>query len=310
MHALLIYNSRAHEYATLLREQGYRGPVKACTTVEEAVAAAGEAEILLGAKLPHQLYPHLRRCRWIQSLNAGIEDFVGAPVPDGIQVTRVVGLFGGYIAEYILGYMLAHLLQLRRGLEQQAERRWQRYDTGRLAGKRLGLAGLGSIGSEVTARARALGVEVVGLSRSGRATSLVETVYTQEQATQFCQGLDFLAVTLPLTPETRGLFGDEQLAALSPGALVVNCGRGPVIREEALLQALRSGHLGGAVLDVFAAEPLPVVSPLWSEPGVMVTPHISGPSVPAQVAAYFLRNYGRFVRGEALEGLVESGRGY
>ncbi|HLO02260.1 MAG TPA: D-2-hydroxyacid dehydrogenase, partial [Symbiobacteriaceae bacterium] len=267
MHRLLIWGPRAHQYADLLAKQGYPGPILPATTLAEALPLAAEAEILLGARIPAELLTQMPRLRWIQTPNAGVEDLVAAPIPPGVLTTRVVGLFEGYIAEWTLGYMLAHTLRLQQGLTQQGEGQWQHYFIDRLEGKRLGVAGIGSIGQGVARRAAALGLQVVGLGRRGRADgSLFKATYTPDRLLEFCRGLDFLAITLPLTPETEGLFGAEALAALNPGALVLNAGRGRVVQEEALLGALRGGHLGGAVLDVFATEPLPPTHPLWREP--------------------------------------------
>lgn len=312
MHPLLIWGPRAYQYADLLTHEGYPGPVHPATTLAEALPSAAEAEILLGARIPAELLAEMPRLRWIQTPNAGVEDLVAASIPPGVLTTRVVGLFEGYIAEWTLGYMLAHTLRLRQGLTQQGERQWQHYFIDRLEGKRLGVAGIGSIGQGVARRAAALGLQVVGLGRNQResAGSPFTAIYTTEQLLDFCRGLDFLAMTLPLTPGTEGLFGSEALAVLNPGALVLNAGRGRVIQEEALLGALQSGHLGGAVLDVFATEPLPPAHPLWTAPGVTVTPHIAGPSVPAEVAAYFLQNYARFTSGTPLVGLIDRTRGY
>lgn len=310
MHHLVVYARTAPKVAELVRSLGYEGPITACTTPDEARAALPEADILLVARMPAELYPLLKRCRWVQSLNAGIEDLVAAPLPAGAVATRVVDLFGGYIAEYILGYMLAHSLRMQEAQELQSRKEWKHYYIGRLEGKSLGLAGLGSIGIEVAKRALALGMQVRGLSRSGTPVAGVADVYTPADLKAFCSGLDYLAVTLPFTPETERLFGAEALAALNPGAVLINCGRGQVIDQEALQGALRSGHLGGAVLDVFPVEPLPADNPLWSEPKVIVTPHVSGPSVPADVARYFMANYERFCNGQPLQGVIDRERGY
>jgi glyoxylate/hydroxypyruvate reductase A len=310
VHSLLVYGPRAPEYTALLRERGYPGPIHAATTADEARPFLDQAEILLGARVPAVLWSAMDRLRWVQSVNAGVEDLVAAPLPAGVITTRVVGLFDDYISDYVLGYMLAHTLKMRQALQNQTEGRWQKYQIDRLAGKRLGVAGIGSIGRAVAAKAGALGMRVVGLGRTGRPVAGVEAVYTPARLRDFCRDLDFLAITLPLTPETDGLVGEEALAALRPGAVVINCGRGRVLQEEALLGALRSGHLGGAVLDVFAEEPLPPQSPLWREPGVIITPHISGPSVPQEVVDYFLQNYARFRAGAPLVGVIDRDRGY
>lgn len=310
MHHVVLYGRSAPKVAELLRGRGFAGTMTSCTTREEAERALPQADILFSSWLPKDLYPLLTRCRWIQSFNAGVEDLVAAPIPAGIVTTRVVGLFGGYIGEFVAGYMLAHTLKMRENAELQARREWKHYYIERVEGKVLGLAGLGSIGTEVARRAHALGVRVRGLSRSGKPVEGVAEVYTMDRLLEFCRGLDFLALTLPLTPETDGLFGQEALAALNPGSVVINCGRGRVLQEEAVIQSLRSGHLGGAVLDVFATEPLAADHPFWTEPGVTVTPHISGPTTPHEVVEYFLQNYERFVKGEELVGLFDPSRGY
>lgn len=311
MHSLLLWGPRAHQYAELLTQKGYPGPLHVATTIEEALPAAGEAEILLGARIPAELLAQMPNLRWIQTPNAGVEDLVAAPVPPGVLTTRVVGLFEGYIAEWTLGYMLAHTLKLKQGLAQQSEGRWEHYYIDRLEGKRLGVAGIGSIGQGVARRAAALGLEVVGLGRRPRESEgSFAATYTADELLDFCHGLDFLAITLPLTPETDGLFGAAALHALNPGAMLLNAGRGRVVQEEALLGALRDGHLGGAILDVFATEPLPPEHPFWTEPGITVTPHIAGPSVPAEVADYFLQNYARWRSEAPLVGLLDRTQGY
>ncbi len=310
MHHLLIYSRAAAKVAELVRAEGYIGAITACTTPEEARIGLPTADILLVARMPAELYPLLTRCKWIQSLNAGIDDIVSAPVPTGVPATRVVDVFGGYISEYILGYMLAHSLRMQENRDLQSRREWKHYYIHRLEGKTLGLAGLGSIGSAVALRASAFGMKLKGLSRSGLPTSQVADTYTPDRIHQFCTGVDFLALTLPLTPETDELIGTEALAALNPGAVVLNCGRGRILQENATIQALRSGHLGGAVLDVFATEPLESDHPYWTEPGIIVTPHVSGPSVPADVTRYFMANYRRFLSNQPLRGMIDRDRGY
>lgn len=307
---LLIYSRDAAEYAALVRALGYPGAILPCSHPEEGLRHAPRAEIMLVWRAPAALFRAAPGLRWVQSLGAGVEDLVRADIPDGIPVTRVVDLFGPYIAEYIFGHLLHRTLDIPRVRAQQAARRWEPFRIGLLRGRRIGVAGLGSIGRELVRKARAFDMEVWGLSRSGAPVEGVARVFRPEERLEFVAGLDVLASVLPRTPATDRLFGAAEFAAMKPGALVVNCGRGAVLDEAALVDALRSGHLGGAILDVFATEPLPPDSPLWGLPNVTVTPHISGPSVPAEVAAFFMENFRRHRAGEPLAGVVDRCRGY
>lgn len=308
--SLLIYSRDAADYARLLAGLNYPGEILACSDPAEGLRLAPRAEIMLVWRAPAGLFRAAPRLRWAQSLGAGVEDLVVADIPDGVVVTRVVDLFGSYIAEYVFGHLLHRTLDIPRVRAQQAARRWEHFRIGLLRGQRIGVAGLGSIGLEVVRKARAFDMEVWGLSRGGAPVEGVARVFRPEQRREFVAGLDVLAIVLPRTEGTERLFGAAEFAAMRAGALIVNCGRGAVLDEPALVDALRSGRLGGAILDVFTEESLPPDSPLWSLPNVTVTPHISGPSVPDEVAAFFMANFRRFAAGEPLVGIVDRGRGY
>ncbi len=149
-----------------------------------------------------------------------------------------------------------------------------------------------------------------GLSRSGTDVEPFEAVFPKDRLRDFLDRLDYLVSTLPDTPETRSLLDADALGALPPHAVLVNVGRGSVLDEQALADALRSDRLGGAVLDVFEEEPLPPDSPLWDTPKLTVTAHVAARSFPAEITPVFLRNYRRFVAGEALDYVVDFERGY
>lgn len=307
---ILIYDPRrASAYAEMLEpflptSAGHR--LIPCATRPEAEQAIGEAEILLCWRFPVDLLPRAARLRWVQALSAGIEDLVRADLPEGVPLTRVEGLFSGYMSEYAFAHMLAHAQQLRRLYRAQAEGRWEPFTIGKLAGKRLGVAGVGSIGQAVAAKGKAFGMEVWALARTRRELPNADRLFTPDEAAAFTAGVDYLVSSLPDTPESRGLINPE---GMKEGALLVNMGRGATLDEGAILRAVRSGRIQ-AVLDVFQREPLPAEHPFWTEPGITVTPHLSGPSVPAEVARYFLANLERFERGEPLVGLVDRERGY
>ncbi len=309
---ILVYaRGGAEHYAEAVRRAVPTAVVRAASDPAAARAAVPDAEILLSWRLPHELYALAARLRWVQCLGAGVEDIVAAAeLPRSVAVTRIVDQFGVSIAEYVFAELLARVRDLERVRAQQAERLWRPFVAERLAGRTLGVAGLGSIGREVVRKGRAFDMRVLGLSRTAAPDGLVDRHFGPDAWTAFVRELDYLVLVLPLTPQTRGVVGAEVLAAMRPGSVLVNVGRGAVVDEAALVEALRAGRPGGAVLDVFETEPLPPESPLWSLPGVTVSPHISGPSRTDEVAAFFLDNLARFERGEPLAGLVERERGY
>jgi glyoxylate/hydroxypyruvate reductase len=275
-------------------------------TRKEAAAYIGEADVIFSWKLPADLFPQARRLCWVQAMGAGVEDLVAAPLPEGCLLTRVEGLFGSYMSEYAFLHMLAHAQKLPEIYANAAQKRWAPFTIGKLGGKRLGVAGSGSIGMEVIRKGKAFDMEVWSLVRAPRSVEGADRVFTMDQAAEFAAGVDYLVSVLPLTPETTGLIDP---LAMKEGAVLINMGRGATVNEARLLAAAREGRIE-AVLDVFATEPLPESHPFWSTPGITVTPHLSGPSVPAEVADFFAANFRRFVSGEPLVGVVDRQRGY
>lgn len=308
-YTVLVYvpnAARLDAYTELLPDLLPEARLLYCQTRDEVAAVIAEADVLFSWKFPTDLFPLARRLRWVQAQGAGIEDLVGAPLPEGCVLTRVEGLFGGYMSEYAFAHMLAHAQQLRRTYAAQAANRWEPFTIGKLAGKRLGVAGAGSIGMEVVKKGKAFGMEVWSLVRTPREMDGVDQVFTTDRAAEFTAGVDYLVSVLPLTPDTVGLIDP---LGMKEGAMLVNMGRGATVHEGRLLEAVKSGRISAA-LDVFPAEPLPADHPFWQMPGVTVTPHLSGPSVPAEVAEYFAANFRRYVTGQPLVGLVDRERGY
>ncbi|HYG58353.1 MAG TPA: D-2-hydroxyacid dehydrogenase [Symbiobacteriaceae bacterium] len=304
---ILIYSTtKAEEYAALVRSRLPEVRVLTSSTPEEAAAQIHEADVLFSWRFPGDLFARAERLRWVQSMGAGVEDLIAAPIPQSCLVTRIEGLFGDYMSEYAFAHMLAHTQQIRRLYAAQQEHKWAPFLVGKLAGKRLGVAGAGSIGAEVARKGKAFGMEVWALVRSERAIPEADRAFLPHQAAEFTAGVDYLVSSLPLTLETRGLIDPLQM---KHGALLVNMGRGATIDEVALLEAVQAGRIQ-AVLDVFAKEPLPADHPFWRTPGITVTPHLSGPSVPDEVAQYFAANCRRYMAGKPLKGVVDRQRGY
>jgi D-2-hydroxyacid dehydrogenase (NADP+) len=255
-----------------------------------------------------------KRLRWLQVFNAGVDHPVFQRLlASGVRITTAAGSS----AEPIAQTALAGLLMLSRGfphwLDAQRRRAWERLPpeaTPRdLRGQTLVVFGLGAIGRELARLARALGLHVIGVRRSPRdADDPVDELHPPARLRELLPRADWLALCCPLTDETRGAIDGAALALLPRGARILNVSRGGVVDEPALIEALASGRLAGAYLDVFATEPLPPESPLWSLPDVIVTPHDSAASRgnEARATDIFLRNLVRFGRGEPLANEVRA----
>ncbi|MEO1081444.1 MAG: D-2-hydroxyacid dehydrogenase [Pseudomonadota bacterium] len=270
-------------------------------------AALNEVEILFGSPdRVVELLPRLPALRWVQSTWAGITPLVAQPRRDYL-LTGVKGLFGVYMAEYVLGWSLA----LRRSiLHYAASTHWDfRRDDG-LAGLRLGIAGTGSIGAEVARRCAPFFREVVGLNSDGRRVEGFTRCYGTRERLAFGAGLDVLALVLPDTPGTDGLVDAALLDSLASGAILINGGRANALVLDDALSALEANRLSAMVLDVFAEEPLAKDSPLWRLPGLYITSHSAAPTSLDAVTALFLANLERYCSGSTLEGVIDLERGY
>lgn len=259
------------------------------------------------------------RLRWLHQRGAGI-DRIATPrlVESDVVLTNGSGNHATNIAEHVLGLMLAFARRLPVLLRAQQQRNWQPPESREvfeLSGQTLAVVGLGAIGAALGERAAALGMHVIGVVRhaEGRAAPAgVERIVGNAALDAVLGVADHVAITLPLTAETRGLFSATRLAAMKPGAYLYNIGRGAIVDHEALLAVLRSGRLAGAGLDVTDPEPLPADSPLWAEPGVIITAHTSGltPHSLERYLALLLDNMRRYAGGEPLRNLVDKRLGY
>jgi glyoxylate/hydroxypyruvate reductase len=308
---ILVYHpDETDAYARLIRLPRRGLEVAVCSTPAEAAARIADAEILYAWGFPPDLLARAPRLRWIQGMGAGVERFFVPGLPATVVVTRAAGIFGPWMAEYVLGWALWTTQRMEQFRAQQRARHWRPVDPTRLHGAGLCVVGLGDIGRAVARAGRALGMRVVGVSRSGRRAREAHRVVRPAALTRVLRDADFAVVTVPLTAATRGLLGAAELAAMKPTAWLINIARGPVVDEPALLTALRAGVIGGAVLDVFAEEPLPPTHPFWALDNVVVTPHISGPSTPGEIGPIFDDNLRRYLAGRPLRHVADRRRGY
>ena len=285
--------------------------IRVATTRDEAVAAIGDAEVAFAWKVPPDVWRHARRLRWLQVMGAGVDWALVPSLPRDVVVTRAPGVFGPWMVEYVLAWCLWVTQRAAVFSRAQRERRWLRdVIPERLGGRTMVVVGLGDIGRAIARSAHALGMTVLGVSLSGLPVRSVKQVFTPDALGAALALADFVVLTVPLTPETRAMIGRRELRTMRPGAWLMNVARGPVVDERALIDALQARRIGGAILDVFATEPLPAHHPLWRFANVVITPHISGPSTPEELTPVFTRNLARYLAGQPLHHMVDRKRGY
>jgi phosphoglycerate dehydrogenase-like enzyme len=310
-HAILVYHaSEAERYASLIHAPR-RVRVLVAHDTNGARAAIADVDIVYAWKLPTELYREAARLRWVQAMGAGVDWALRQPLPAGVALTRVPGIFGPWMSEYVLGWCLWVTQRMAMYLDARAERRWlQTVPPDRLRDKTLLLVGVGDIGRAVARAARAVGARVEGVNTTGRPVREVDRIHPARQLRVALGRADFVVLLVPLTDSTRGLIGPAELAAMKPGAWLINIARGAVIDEAALVAALEGGRIGGAVLDVFETEPLPADHAFWKLPNAIVTPHIAGPSTAEEIAPIFDDNLRRFLAGRPLRHRVDVTKGY
>ena len=307
---VLVYHAD-RRYAELVRVPKRGVSVRIAATPSEAAGAIADVEILYAWKFPPHLYAKAGRLKWLQVMGAGVDWALVPELPRSVQVTRAPGVFGPWMAEYVLGWCSWVTQRMKVYRDAQRQRRWDDHVLpDRLGGKTMTIVGLGDIGRDIARMARGLGMRVLGVSRRGRPVREAARVYPVAAMARALREADFVVLLLPLTAETRGIIGSDALAVMKSTAWLINIARGAVVNEPALLEALEQKRIAGAVLDVFDREPLPPSHPLWRMDNVVVTPHISGPSTPDAIAPVFNDNLARYLAGRSLRHVVDRRQGY
>jgi phosphoglycerate dehydrogenase-like enzyme len=252
-----------------------------------------------------ELWNDLKNVQWIHTLAAGVESL---PF-DLLQrseavVTNSRGLYADALGEFAIAAMLWFAKDLRRLVRNQDAHRWEPYTVARLEGQTVGIIGYGGIGHAIARRATALGMHVIPVRRSQE--------YGDPTIEELLEQSDYVVLSTPLTPSTRGLISRARIARMKPSAVFINVGRGATVDEEALVEALREGRIRGAALDVFETEPLAESHPLWDLENVLLSPHTADHTADSHTRAmqFFIENLRRFRAGESLENVVDKHEQY
>lgn len=255
--------------------------------------------------------PTMGNIRWVHCTGAGVDGwFAPDRLPDDILLTRTSESFGPRIAEWVASRVLAFTQRLPELQRLQSQHQWQQIEPAMLSGSRALVVGTGDIGTHAARLLGALGCIVTGVSRTGRGnTSVFPSVVAVDALSEHVGNADWIVLTIPLTTASRHLF-DRALLSRCRGAVLVNAGRGGVVEEGALPDALDAGWLRGCALDVFETEPLPAASPLWDDARVMVSPHISGLTTNEGVVSGFLECLDDIEAGRTSRWTVDRAQGY
>ena len=313
---ILLWTNEPEPYQEAARNAGLADRVELVAAPAGArppAEALERCQAMLAWRAGPGVLPKAPRLRWIQSLTGGMEQWLALPdLPAGVALTCARGTHRVQMPENILG-ALFHLTKPYAAIAfDQRERRWTRRVSDTLAGKTLGILGLGAIGQEVARKASALELVVIGTKRAPAALPHVTRVYPPERLDEVLAASDFVLLLLPATGETRGIMSAKTLPLMKPTAYLLNFGRGELVVDADLVEAVRARTIAGAVLDVYTQEPLPAEHPFWTTEGITVLPHIGGlhPRRDDVVAELFVANLGRFLDGQPLLQVVDRDRGY
>ena len=255
--------------------------------------------------------------RWLQLASAGVNGVITPEIKArDLIITNAKGIHAEPITEHMFGMLLMITRRLGAAWDRQKLEKWNGEGLGDhvtlLAGKTLGILGVGAIGGQSARVGKAFDMHVVGLRRTGEPHEHIDQMYTLDQTHEFLAASDVIMNSLPKTEKTMGFLGPQEFEAMKPGAILINTGRGSTVKTDAMLAALASGKLSAALLDVTDPEPLPEGHPLWTTPNVFITPHYSGahPEYDERADKIFLENLRRYLAGETLMNVVDKEEGY
>jgi phosphoglycerate dehydrogenase-like enzyme len=306
-----ILSRDANQYHTLL-ERAALPELKLLWVAQRVNPQQDYAQVdilLADPDLAAIVLPLCTRLRWLQSTWAGNAPLMKLEKRD-YQLCGVKGVFGPAMREYVFAYLLHYARNISGFMQGQQNRQWQSPEFTGLAGKTLGIMGVGSIGKVLAKTAKDFAMQVHGLTYSSQDCEHVDRYFHFDQAHLFAQKLDYMVCLFPHTPDTEGMINADFLAQLPPHCVLINAGRGQVIDDKALIHVLTNGKLRAAVLDVFTQEPLPPEHPYWQLENVHITQHSAAISRPKDINTLFCANYLRDLRQQPLNFVLDFARGY
>jgi len=318
---VLVLANPTDSQLAMLRELPPEISLAVGNSLEAFERAAPEADVILNWGGSRQLMRDVFRMspnvRWVHSKAAGLDtmlfpELVDSPVP----LTNGRGVFSQSLGEFVLAAVLYFAKDLRRMVRNQMAGRWEPFDVVEVTGQTAGIVGYGDIGRAAATRLRAMGLRILAVRRQGpslyNVDPLVDRIYGAGGLAEMIARCDYVVAAAPLTPDTKGLIGEAEFAAMKPNAVVINVGRGPVIDEPAMVRALTEGRIKGAGLDVFEQEPLPEGHPFYRLENVLLSPHCADHTADWQEQAmrFFLQQFERFRTGEPLVNVVNKRLGY
>lgn len=286
-------------------------------TDEDKMREIEDADVFFGFGIKPEMIGRAKKLRWIQLSSVGAESILSPELLDSdIVLTNARGATAVNISEHVMSLVLAFTRTLHISIKNQLDKFWEDFRNLavlEISGETLGIVGLGSIGLQVAKRAHAFDMRILAVDPTQtEKPDYVESLWKMGRLHDMLAQSDFVAICCPLTPQTKGMMGAPEFHAMKPTAILVTIGRGQIINQAALVDALQTKEISGAGLDVTDPEPLPKDSPLWEMDNVIITPHHAGASPKSWVRIYglFCDNLRRFVAGESLINIVDQTRGY
>lgn len=287
--------------------------VEKCVEKSMLLSAIKGSEVLYAGIFNKDILSEADCLKWVHGHWAGVENFLFPEMlKSDILLTNSRGIHRTQVSEHAMSFILAWTRRLHKFMRYQLKAQWQRMELDQVWAKTVGIIGLGDIGCEIAAKAKAFNMNVIGLDVRKIQPPHVDEMLPPDKLPLLLQRSDFVVITVPLTSKTIGLIGKEELRLMKETAVLVNISRGRIVKEGELVKALKEGLIAGAALDVFETEPLPPASELWKMENVILTPHVAGtsPYYNQRAVPIFIENLKRYLEGKPLINLIDKEKGF